>query len=156
MVVTTRASKEVDTMKESSTFCVTRVNDEEEKNSPITINPNDSKKYSPTEESFTTIEQQTDDSGDDMITIDEIEQPKEEEKSFQQTKVQKCETLSTTTAKSQSSSRLFQPYRTVGIITSGQGFQVQPAGTENFLVVPIGDRFQVLRVSSASLKPIFL
>ena len=52
----------------------------------------------------------------------------------------------TTSSKHSSSSRLFQPYRTVGIITSGQGFQVQSAGTENFLVVPIGDRFQVLRV----------
>jgi len=46
----------------------------------------------------------------------------------------------------QSSSRLFQPYRTLGIITSGKGFYVQSAGTETFLVVPIGDRFQVLRV----------
>jgi hypothetical protein len=46
----------------------------------------------------------------------------------------------------QSSSRLFQPYRTLGIITSGKGFYVQSAGTETFLIVPIGDRFQVLRV----------
>jgi hypothetical protein len=45
-----------------------------------------------------------------------------------------------------SSSRLFQPYRTLGIITSGRGFYAQPAGTDTFLTVPIGDRFQVLRV----------
>jgi hypothetical protein len=46
----------------------------------------------------------------------------------------------------QASSRFFEPYRTIGITTSGRGFFLQQGVEANFLAVPIGDRFQVLNV----------
>ena len=38
----------------------------------------------------------------------------------------------------------------MGIITSGQGFQVQSVGTAHFLVIPIGNQFQVLKCDKLS------
>jgi len=53
----------------------------------------------------------------------------------------------TVTPRTGSSSRFFEPYRSIGIITSGKGFTLQRGLEQNFLAVPIGDRFQILNVS---------